>query len=186
MGLRGNDNVLREQGLSGRQIRRRRNRLSASLWGVTLLKHSPVPQEKSHSHKHCINSHKDLIAMIHLNVDIFKLCLTYNIQTVQTEMTQDNIIIYTVNQLYIAVRIQSVCTPTLWSINAVLRNKKEKKKQCNNVEEVLKETSNQNCFVEIIQRQVKCENVMFFIISKWVTAVMMHFSTNPKSNLAQV
>lgn len=79
-----------------------------------------------------------------------------------------------------------MCTPTLWSINAVLRNKKEKKKQCNNVEEVLKETANQNCFVEIIQRQVKCENVMFFIISKWVTAVMMHFSTNPKSNLAQV
>lgn len=39
---------------------------------------------------------------------------------------------------------------------------RKKKKQCNNVDEVLKETSNQNCFVEIIQRQVKCETVMFF------------------------
>lgn len=63
---------------------------------------------------------------------------------------------------------------------------RKKKKQCNNVAQVLKETSNQNCFVEIIQRQVKCETVMFFIISKCITAVMMHFSTNPKSNLAQV
>lgn len=39
---------------------------------------------------------------------------------------------------------------------------RKKKNQCNNVDEVLKETSNQNCFVEIIQRQVKCETVMFF------------------------
>lgn len=63
---------------------------------------------------------------------------------------------------------------------------RQKKKQCNNAEQALEETSNQKCFVEIIQRQVKCEIAMFFIISTWVTAVMMHFSTNPKSNLAQV